>query len=132
MRGLVLIILVCICNSITSCGFVKDKKIVGKYHIVAVDIPEDECLAYEVESGDYVCLVPPKAVAYCKNDRYIFLKQIPIENNDLDFDYYIVPTLNDSLAIYPEERIIGPLNEKEFDEEILKMNLKELEFIKLD
>jgi len=132
MRGLALIILVCINGSILSCGFVKDKQIIGKYQIVAVDIPQDACLAYEVESGDYVCLVPPKAVAYCKNDRYIFLKQIPIENNDLDFDYYIVPILNDSLTIYPEDRIIGPLKEKEFDEEILKMNLKALEFIKLD
>jgi len=132
MRGLALIILVCISSSVTSCGLAKDKQIVGKYHIVAVDIPEDACLAYEVESGDYVCLVPPKAVAYCKNDAYIFLKQNLVENNDLDFDYYTVPILNDSLTIYPEERIIGPLNEKEFDEEILRMNLKELEFIKLN
>lgn len=133
MKNIVLIVLIGLCGCFSSCGFVTNEEVFGKYHLIAVDIPEDLCLGYEVQDEDYICIVPSKILAYCKNEKYIFLKQTPYVHKDtLDINYYIVPILEDSIVIFPEDRIIGPLKEQKFNEEISKMNVRNLKFHSLD
>jgi len=133
MRQISLTVLIFTAGFFSCCSYVRNEQIVGKYHILAVDVYDDACLAYEVKSDNYVCLVPSKIVAYCKNERYLFLKQIPYpDKNILNVNYYIVPILKDNPAIYPEGRIVGPLKEQQFNKEISKMNLRNLKFKQVD
>lgn len=133
MKKIGLIILICLSGCLSSCGFVINEEVFGKYHLIAVDVDEDLCLGYEDSNENYICIVPSKILAYCKNEKYIFLKQAPYVYNDtLDINYYIVPILEDSIVFYPEDRIIGPLKEQKFKEEISNMNVRDLEFKNLD
>ena len=68
MKNITFIVLACIGGFLFSCslGFAKHEHIVGKYHIIAVDVTEDACLAYDVGNGNYVSLVPSEVVAYAK------------------------------------------------------------------
>ena len=133
MRQISLIILIFISGFFSCCSYVRNEQVVGKYHILAVDVYDDLCLAYELESENYVCLVPSKIVAYYKNEQYLFLKQVPYPGKDiLDVNYYVVPIIKDNPAIYPENRIVGPLKELEFSKEIAKMNLRNLKFKQVD
>ena len=127
--SLVLTILLSQC--FLCCGFVKDEQIVGKYHIYAVDSEDESCLGYQLEDENSICIVPPKIVAYCKNEQYIFVKQMNVENKK-NFNYYIVPILTNNQTVFPEDSIIGPLNKNQFNKEILKMKLGNLEFKKID
>lgn len=133
MKNIRLIILICLYYCFSSCGFVTNEEVIGKYHLIAIDTPEDLCLGYEVQGEDYICIVPSKILAYCKNEKYIFLKQTPYVYEDtLEINYYIVPILEDSTVIFPEDHIMGPLKEQKFNEEISKMNVRNLKFKSLD
>ncbi|KQS52579.1 hypothetical protein ASG38_17235 [Flavobacterium sp. Leaf359] len=113
------------------CGFVRDEQIVGKYHIFAVDTENESCLGYQLEDGNSICIVPPKVVAYCKNGQYILVKQMDVENKK-KLNYYIVPILSNNQTVFPDDSIVGPLNRNQFDKEILKMRLGNLEFKKIN
>ncbi|MNK08448.1 hypothetical protein D3C87_263860 [compost metagenome] len=133
MKNIGLIILICLYGCFSSCGFVTNEEVIGKYHLIAVDAHEDLCLGYEVPDENYICIVPSKILAYSKNEKYIFLKQTPYLNKDtLDINYYIVPILEDRIVIFPEDHIMGPLKEQNFNEEISKMNIGNLKFNSLD
>ena len=133
MKNLLLPLLISICGCFSSCSFVRNEQIIGKYHILAIDTSDKPCLAYELENKNYICIIPSNILAYCKNEQYIFLKQMPHTNKDTtNINYYIVPILKDNPTVFPEDHIIGPITEKRFSEEILKMDLRNLKFKKLD
>ena len=131
MRSIALSLFIFICICFSSCGFVRNEEIIDGYHIVAVDDTEDLCLAYLPEGNNCICIVPEKILAYCKTEKYIFLKQSPYGRRDT-INYYIVPILKDSPEIYPEESIIGPLKKQDFDVAISKRNIKNLNFEEID
>lgn len=122
----------CGCFSACSFGFAKDEQVIGKYHIIAVDVAEDVSLAYEVGDGNYVGIVPAEVVAYAKSKDYIFVQQNPYGQKDTTINYYIVPILQDTVTVYPEERIIGPLTVQQFDKKVLDSGVKKLEFKEID
>ncbi|MFP9113533.1 hypothetical protein ACLI1A_06305 [Flavobacterium sp. RHBU_3] len=122
-----LLLLTAFCFS--SCGFVTNKQVVGKYHIIAIDVAEDACLAYETGDGNYVSLVAAEVISYCNDENNIYVKQrLNTKEDKSFFSYYIVPIVADTVAIYPEERIIGPLNELEFYKEISRISIEDLYF----
>lgn len=132
MRSIALPFLIFISICFSSCGFVRNEEVIGKYHIVAVDDLNDSCLAYMLEDGNSICIVPKKILAYSKTEKYIFVKQNPYGRDTTNINYYIVPILKNSPEIYPEDGIIGSLKQQEFDAEISKMNLRIPDFKELD
>lgn len=130
MRNLIFVLFSCL--YFWSCGFARNEKISGKYHIISIDVDDMPCLAYEVD-GNYISIVSPKIIAYSKVGRYILLKQKPYKAKFAsDTNYYIVPILKGNLAVFPEDSVIGPLKKHEFDSLISKMPLGKWEFRKLD
>ncbi|MFP9100653.1 hypothetical protein ACLI09_16510 [Flavobacterium sp. RHBU_24] len=131
--SLLFLISISICSYSCSLGFNRNEKIVGKYHIIAMDSYAETCLAYKVGHVDYVGLVSAEVLAYCKNNHHIFVKQNPYgKRDDSPVNYYIVPIVNDTITVYPEERIIGPLKERAFNREISKLKVRDLEFKEVD
>lgn len=113
----------------SSCNFVVNNKISGNYHLVAVDIEKDICLAYKLEPENYICIVPSEIIAYCELKQYILIKQVPFQSyNSSDTNYYIVPIIKGKLNVFPEDSIIGPLKREEFNKEVLKKNLMNWKF----
>lgn len=113
----------------SSCGFVRNEEIIDGYHLVAVDIKDDTYLGYKVNDDNYVGLIPSKVISYCYSGQYIFVKQLPYPYEKLTkIYYYIVPVINDTTVVYPEDSIVGPLSESDFKVRLSKMNLKDLEF----
>lgn len=114
-----------------SCNFVVNNKISGNYHLVAVDVENDICLAYKLEPENYICIIPSEIIAYSKLNQYILIKQVPFQYNSLDTNYYIVPIIKGNLKVFPEDSIIGPLKREEFNTEVSKKNLKNWKFKEL-
>lgn len=128
MKTLLLLICICGCFSACSLGFAKNEQVVGKYHIIAIDVADDACLAYEVGTGNFVSLVPAQVVAYAKSKHFLFAKQSAYAQKDTALNYYIIPIVEDTVTVYPEGRIIGPLKMQEFNKEILGKGMKNIVF----
>lgn len=108
--------------SLSGCqGFVKDEKITGKYHLVAVDILADLTLCYKLEGGDYKGVLEETVFAVGFNDNYIIAKQHP-SNNRAITNYYIVPIYIDN-PLFPEKGVVGPLTLEQFNEKRKELNI---------
>lgn len=133
MRMFLMVLLTSFVLSSCNFGFAKNEEVVGKYHIVAIDVAGDAALSYETEDGNYVGLIPTQVFEYGHNAKYIYLKQSEYGSEDTSaVNYYIVPVVADTVTVYPQERIIGPLKEEAFNKEISVLGIKSVEFKQVD
>lgn len=123
-----LFIMTLFCVSLTSCEFVRNQNIVGRYNILAIDNYDEPCLGYELDNGNQICIVPGKVIAYSKNDKYIFIQQHPVNSNSLETNYFILPILENNTEVFPENIIIGPLKQRDFNIKISSMNIRNVKF----
>lgn len=132
MKNLLLIVVIFVIGCFLSCSFVRNEQIIDKYYISAVDLYNEPCLVYKLEDEYQICIVPSKVLEYCKNEKYIFVKQVPsgVKNTE-NINYYIVPILKGNPSVFPDSTILGPLSEQKFNKEIVKMNLLEIKFKKI-
>ena len=120
--------LIIIAGFLTSCGFVRDEEVDGKYHIFATDNYDEPCLGYEVNGSNYICLVPPKIISYYHSSDYIVVKRAYSKEQVGRVEYYVVPIVPESVEVFPEDIILGPLDAKEFKKQQFKLNLVDLNF----
>ena len=122
-----------LCVSYLSCMFLfscwgsefEQTKITGRYYIRTMDSYHNEInLSYQLESGDFVGLVPAKVQTIGTNGKYIFVKRgnVNAGSKDKTLDYYIVKVL--SKTPYIENGVIGPMNEKEFKVKLKALNIQ--------
>lgn len=106
-------------------GFVENKQVTGRYHLIAVDVIEDLSLDYKLKTGDYIGVVPETIFAVGFNSDYIITKQHPGNNKEIT-NYFIVP-IYDSLQ--HEMGVFGPFTQKQFEAKTKELNLDTLNFI---
>ncbi|HET9058268.1 MAG TPA: hypothetical protein VFN30_15595 [Chitinophagaceae bacterium] len=106
---LVIIFSLCGCN-----GFVREELVVGRYYLVAVDVPQDLDLSYKLEDGSYIGVVRETVFAVGFNDKYIIVKQHPFNNRAIT-NYYIVPIYKENI-LSPEKGVSRALTLEQFNE----------------
>jgi hypothetical protein len=101
-------------TGLSSCSFVYEKQIKGKYYIIGVDTEDELTLRYKLNSGDYVGRAPGQLLKYCFNDTFLVAKTMEYINSYPC--YYIIDMTKDSELAHEEEFRIGPLTEDEFNQ----------------
>jgi hypothetical protein len=124
MKKLCFIIII----AVTGCqGFVIDKTVAGKFHLIAVDVKENLSLSYNLNNGDYIGVVNQTVFAVGHNDKYIIVKQHPQILGKNFTDYYIVPVIVKN-QYWIEKEVIGPLRRDQFEQKKKELNIENLEF----
>jgi hypothetical protein len=104
-----------------SCKGLSDQRIIGRYHLVAVDYDKAQTtLSYEVHNGEsFLGVVGPMVFAVGYDNRFIILKEHPdkalFDSPDTNVtNYYIVavPTVYTDLP--NEKNVYGPFDEYQF------------------
>jgi hypothetical protein len=91
----------------------------GRYGLVWVDLPEEVTLAYDMGNGSWATLVEPRVFAIGSNEHYVVAKQHPQGDKKMT-RFFIIDILVDSQK---PGRVIGPLNEKAFQEKVATLAL---------
>ncbi|MES2827308.1 MAG: hypothetical protein V4687_04115 [Bacteroidota bacterium] len=106
------------------------EKILGNYFIITTDnYNKDIYIGYKLESGDFVGVISSKIIEIGKNEEFIIAKQSKSNDNDSEFDYYIIEKMEHTIT--PEKGVLGPLTKKEFQIKTRVLGLKQLRFEKV-
>lgn len=117
---------------ILSCGGseFERERILGNYFIITTDnYKRDIYLGYKLETGDFVGVLPSKIIEIGKNDKFIIAKQSKDLDKRSEFSYYIVKTMENTFT--PENGVLGPYTNEEYQIKIQELGLKELKFKKV-
>jgi hypothetical protein len=112
-----------------SCGgFVIEKKVVGNYYLIAVDVIEDISLSHHKPSdgGAHAEVIPPTVFAVGHDDRYIIAKRHSLSDRT-NIDYYIVPVKAD-IDWRSGNYLIGPLTLEQFEQKRRELNIQSMRF----
>src|SRR5262249_39333811 len=115
-------------------GFVYDKKLVGPYRLVAVDIDEQMMLCWSLPGGDCVGdnLPGPMIFAAGFDDRYVVVAQHPWSQGSTEPPnikvtrfYYVVRDHKAEVGKFgpPPENIKGPFDQNGFEAEKVRLKL---------
>jgi hypothetical protein len=94
-------------------GSLHDEKLVGPYHLAAINTLEDMQVCYALSNGDTVGRIEGTVYAVGWNDSFIVAKQHPHNNRSIT-RYYVLDISRDSTYANPATCISGPLTEAEF------------------
>jgi hypothetical protein len=105
-----------------SCKGLSDRKIVGRYFLVAVDYENSQtCLSYEIGNDEsFAGVVGPMIFAVGYDNRFIILKQHPVKlipHSTVDetiTNYYIVAIPSKYTDIPNDKNVYGPFDERQF------------------
>jgi hypothetical protein len=123
MRALLLIVAGISLTQLSGCGFVYDKKLTGKYHLSAVDIPEQMSVCYALgEEGSCVGRIDETVFSVGWNERFIVAKQHPSNDKSVT-NYFILDMTKDGELVDPGVSVTGPLSESEFKKQSQSMTL---------
>jgi len=97
----------------SSCGFVHQEHVVGKYYIIGVDSQNDLSLDYDLGNGSFIGRAPANITEYGYNDTFLVIKTL--EYNQNLPTYYIINMTKDFKLANEEAYRIGPLSEIYYD-----------------
>ncbi len=100
---------------LTGCGMgsLHDEKLVGPYHLAAMNSLEDMQVCYVLSNGDTVGRIDGTVYAVGWSDRFIVAKQHPNGNRSI-IRFYILDISRDSTYANPGASVTGPFTEAEF------------------
>jgi hypothetical protein len=107
--------------SLTSCGFVLDEHIDGPYRLVAVDVPDDAGVCYEIEEG-CVGRIPATVYAVGFDSKYLVAARHP-ENDSSRSEYYYLIRALDGEVVDPSVTVRGPYGGDVFAAETKRLGL---------
>jgi len=101
--------------SFSSCGFAYQKHIVGRYYIIGVDDATNLSLSYKLNSGDFVGRVPSntRIIECVYNDTFLVAKVQKYDKNHPTF--YIINMIRDSELAEERAFRTGPITESDFN-----------------
>lgn len=108
--------------ALPACGFVHDEKIVGHYHLVAVDIDAEMSVCYELNTGSCIGRIPGTVFAVGADAHYIVAKQHP-GNDRTVVQYFILQMDKDNELSSPEASVVGPLSEAQYNQQARALRL---------
>ncbi len=94
-------------------GSMHDEKLVGPYHLAAMNSLEDMQVCYALSNGDTVGRIDGTVYAVGWNSRFIVAKQHPHNNRSIT-RFYILDISRDSTYANPGSSVSGPFTEAEF------------------
>ena len=101
---------------------VHKEHLVGQYLLVAVDIPEQMSVSYDLGDGSSIGRINPVVFAVGWSDHYIVAKQHPATNRSITSFYYL-DISKDSKYAEPTNSVVGPLTEAEFTQKQHELGL---------
>lgn len=107
---------------ISGCGFVHDEHITGPYRLIAVDIDEQMDISYDLGGGSAIGRIEETVFAYGFDKRFIVAKQHPNSDRSIT-NYFYLDMTKDSKYAEPSDSVTGPLTQKEFEEETMRLSL---------
>ena len=129
-RTIAILSIVLFIYTITGCGGIGlalDKTIIGRFHLIAVDVKEDVSLSYELDDGNFIGVVNQTVFAVGHNDKYIIVKQHPQQLGKSITNYYVVPVFVKN-QYWIEKEVVGPLTKEQFERKKKELNIENLEF----
>jgi len=108
-------------------------RIIDKYIVLWIDLPENQVLAKEDElnSSNSSSIIAPYIFAVGHNEHYIIAKQHPTNGFEGGYKIHVDTTNYYIIDIYKEkDKIFGPLNQSQFDSLKIRFGIKNLEFSK--
>ena len=91
-------------------------RIDGPYELVAIDVPSQMHLAYDIGDGASVGRVPATVFAAGADARHVIAKRHP-DGDRTRTEWYILVRAQDSASADPSASVIGPLTEAQFGAE---------------
>jgi hypothetical protein len=122
-------------SSCIALGDSGSNRIIGKYIVVWIDVPENQSISEEVEmnSPNSTTVVPEYVYALGHNNNYIIAKQHPTSSFDGGFaidtkttNYFIVDINRKTLK--RNDKVFGPLKQREFDSLRSVLKIESIEF----
>ena len=110
--------------TLSGCGFVHDKKIIGPYRLVAVDIDENMGVCYGLASGDCIGRIPETVFSVGANAQFIVAKQHSAHDRSVT-NYFILVIADDSELADPGKSVIGPMSEAAYTVKAQSLGLPE-------
>ena len=119
-----------------GCSFAYNRKVTGRYHLIATDTGEEMCLSFKLgNSENYQVIVDQTVFAIGYNDKYIIAKQHPLLTDPLRqqhpgqqdkgvTNYFIVP-IHQSDMDNGLLDTIGPLTLAQFNERRQELKIPE-------
>ena len=100
---------------LTACVFdSREKWRDGYYSVLWIDTFENLTLNYDVGNGDSIGRIGKTILAVGSNNKYVVVKQrLDLKSNITN--YYIIDRLRDHKYANPQEFVMGPLSEKEYE-----------------
>ncbi len=96
------------------------------YIVIWIDDGKNMTLNYEVGDGGSVERVGKKIMAVGSNKKYIVVKQNP-DGNSAITKYYFVDRNKDHKYADPDEAVVGPLTEEEFEKRKVQLKLPDFQ-----
>jgi len=119
---------------LTGCLFDSSSdRIIGKYKVLWIDLPENQTLSkeYELHSSSSLTLIEPCIFAVGHNEHYIIAKQHPTNGFESGYKIHTGTTNYYIVDIYKErDKVFGPLTPKQFDSLKTKFKIDNLQFDK--
>lgn len=107
---------------VSGCGFVHDERITGPYRLIAVDLDKQMSISYDLGDGSAVGRIDETVFAFGFDERFIVAKQHPNGDRSVTNFFYLDMT-KDSKYAKPSDSVTGPLTEKEYASEAVRLNL---------
>jgi len=119
---------------LTGCLFdSSSNRIVGKYKILWIDLPQNQMLTKESKlySSSSLVILEPYIFAVGHNENYIIAKQHPTSGFEGGFEIHADTTNYYVVDIAKEiDKVFGPLTLKQFDSLKTKLKIEDLQFTK--
>jgi len=87
-----------------------------------IDDPKAVTLSYDLGNGGSIPRVTEQVFAVGYDGRYVVAKQHPNRDKKIT-NYFIINAQKDSKMADNRDVVIGPLNEREFQEKVKELNL---------
>jgi len=94
----------------------------GPYMLLWIDDPKAVTLSYDLGNGGSIPRVTEQVFAVGYDGRYVVAKQHPNRDKKIT-NYFIINAQKDSKMADNRDVVIGPLNEREFQEKVKELNL---------
>jgi hypothetical protein len=119
---------------LAACGFVHDERLDGPYRLIAVDVPSEMGIFYDLGKGNAIMRIPETVFAAGWNDAYVIAARHPSQNDKSKVEYFYLIRALDGPYVDPKVTVRGPFDLVSFEDERQRLRLppftRELAYLK--
>lgn len=100
--------------ALAGCGYTYDEHLVGPYDLIAIDVPQQMSVYYNLGNGDGIGRINQTVFSVGWNNRYIVAKQHP-DNDRKVTNFFYLDMTKDYPDADPSVSVTGSLTEAQFE-----------------